>query len=238
MLGFDALDAQPPGDESSSPGKVPRANADQVNFKFTGTAATRGTDFSWAPAVASYTGAGAATLGVTAAAAGQHSAPVSGVGTGAAALAVSASAQAAHGVAGAGAATLGLNDSASAGHGIAGAEAAALTLTASGGAAHGIAGTVSVGLACTAAGVAQHPRYEVRGSVMQGGILINRRVRVYNRTTGALVGEGDTVTGKFNLHTGFAPAEHYVVPVNLADDATDWLPPVANRVLSVLAQDV
>jgi hypothetical protein len=36
---------------------------------------------------------------------------------------------------------------------------------------------------------------------------------------------------------GYALGEYYVVPLDLASDAVDWLPPVANRVLSVLVAD-
>jgi len=47
----------------------------------------------------------------------------------------------------------------------------------------------------------------------------------------------DTVIGKFRLHTGFTPAEHYITPIDLAEGATDWSPPTANRIVSVLALD-
>lgn len=80
-------------------------------------------------------------------------------------------------------------------------------------------------------------RYELKGEVRQSGVLINRRVRAYRLDTGALVNEGDTVAGRFRLHTGFASAEYYVIPLDLADNAADWTPPCANRLVSVLAMD-
>lgn len=70
-----------------------------------------------------------------------------------------------------------------------------------------------------------------------GGVLVNRRVRAYLRETGALLGQADTVAGHFKVHAGFAEAECYATPIDLDADATDWLPPTANRILSVLADD-
>lgn len=124
------------------------------------------------------------------------------------------------------------------GHGIAGASDAALSFTAQSIAAHGIAAAGAGALSFTATAVAVHERYELRGEVRQGDVLVNRRVRAHLRSTGALVGEGDTVAGRFSMHAGFAQAEHYIVPVHMDAAATDWSPPTANRVLSVLAQDV
>lgn len=122
-------------------------------------------------------------------------------------------------------------------HGVAGSGSAAITLSATGAGAHGVAGSAiaSLGLSATAAGIVE--RYEVRGEVRKDGILINRLVRVYRRDTGALVGEQETTAGRFALHCGFVEREHYLVPIDLANDAVDWAPPVANRVLSVLASD-
>jgi len=122
--------------------------------------------------------------------------------------------------------------------GVAGSITSTLDISAAAAGAHGVAGTIACELMITAAVVGVHERYELRGEVRQGGVLVNRRVRAHRRDTGALVGEGDTVAGRFQIHAGFAPAEHYIVPVHLDDAATDWSPPVANRVLSVLAQDV
>lgn len=80
-------------------------------------------------------------------------------------------------------------------------------------------------------------RYELRGEVRDHGVLVERRVRAYRRDTGALVGEVDTVTGRFTIHVGFEAAEYYLVPVHLDAGATDYAPPCANRVVSVLAED-
>lgn len=80
-------------------------------------------------------------------------------------------------------------------------------------------------------------RYELRGEVRDQGVLVNRTVRVYRRDTGALTAEGDTVSGAFAIHAGFAAGEYYLVPINLDPAATDFAPPCANRVTSVLAMD-
>ncbi|MCM2310296.1 MAG: hypothetical protein NDI84_02735 [Steroidobacteraceae bacterium] len=80
-------------------------------------------------------------------------------------------------------------------------------------------------------------RYELRGEVRDQGVLVNRRVRAYRRSNGALIAEVDTVGGLFALPVGFSPAEYYLVPVNLDPAATDYAPPCANRVTSVLAMD-
>lgn len=103
---------------------------------------------------------------------------------------------------------------------------------------HGVAGAGEVTFDFVPAAVALHPRYEARGVVRQGGVLLNRRVRVYDRLTGALLSQGDTVAGKFNLHSGFAESEVYAMPIDLSEGAVDFRPPVANRVRTVLAQDV
>lgn len=80
-------------------------------------------------------------------------------------------------------------------------------------------------------------RYELRGEVRDQGVLVNRRVRAHRRDTGALVAEADTVAGVFVLPAGFAADEYYLVPINLDAGATDFSPPCANRVTSVLAMD-
>lgn len=103
-----------------------------------------------------------------------------------------------------------------------------------------------VPVVATVRGLGHHPegtlsgtvvRYELRGSVRNQGMLVERRVRAYRRDTGALVGEADTVGGYFQLHVGFEGREHYIVPVHLDETATDYSPPCVNRVVSVLAQD-
>lgn len=102
------------------------------------------------------------------------------------------------------------------------------------GAAHAV---IHLAGAITGLAPAQHPRHELRGEVRLGGVLVNRRVRAYARDTGALLGEADTVAGKFRVHAGFAAIECYATPIDLSPGATDWLPPTANRILAVLASD-
>lgn len=103
---------------------------------------------------------------------------------------------------------------------------------------HGVAGVLDLATDAAALQIdAIVLRYELRGEVRDTGVLVDRRVRAYRRDTGTLIGEADTVAGRFRIHTGFEPREHYVVPIHLAVEATDYAPPCANRVLSVLAQD-
>lgn len=115
--------------------------------------------------------------------------------------------------------------------------AATLDFTPASQARHGVAGQGAVVLEFAPAGVAAHPRYQLRGQVQDGGTLVDRRVRAYKRSTGALIAQADTVAGLFALDVGFTLDEFYVVPVDLSNDAEDWTPPVANRVLSVLKVD-
>lgn len=217
----------------------PPANAVDVAFSAGTPSANAAAMLDLDPAAAAAHGvrvAAAAELELLAEASGTYTSGTVVV-TAAAALDLVAQAEADHGVAGAVAAGVELDAAAGAAHGIGGTAAADLELTATAAAAHGIAGTTAAVLTLDAATIAVHQRYEVRGEVRQAGVLVNRRVRVYLRDTGALAGEADTVAGKFSVHTGFAAAEHYVVPVHLDEAATDWKPPVANRVVSVLAQD-
>lgn len=81
-------------------------------------------------------------------------------------------------------------------------------------------------------------RYELRGIVRNQGVLVERRVRAYERMTGAFAGEADTVAGAFSIHVGFDPGEYVVLPIDLSESATDYAPPAANRVLSLLARDI
>lgn len=182
------------------------------------------------------------------------------VGAGAGVLSFTGAGSAAHGVAGAGAGTLGFTGAgegehtnpsvegsgagelqftgAGAGaHGVAGAGAGALDFTGTGTAAHGVAGVGGGALAFAGAGAAQHLRYEVRGEVRLGGVLVNRRVRCYKRSSGELMGQADTVVGRYRVHAGFDNAEVYVTAIDLGGDATDWIPPTANRLVPVLASD-
>jgi len=123
-------------------------------------------------------------------------------------------------------------------HGVKGAGVATLDFTPEAHAKHGVKGAGAATLDFTPAGVGLVVRYEVRGEVRLQGALVNRRVRTYNRATGALIGDHNTVGGKFKVHAGFAAEEHYIIPIDLASDATDFLPPCANRVTSVLASDI
>ncbi len=163
---------------------------------------------------------GAAVIGpVIAAGVAEHTSPEV-FAVGAAIIGpVTAAAQAAHGVAAVGAAVIG-------------------PVTAVGQGAHGI---TAVGAAIigpvVAAGVAHHPRYSLKGEVRDGGVLVNRTVRAYLRSSGALIGEQMTDVGRFDIHAGFAEAEHYLLPIDLSGDAADFMPPAVNRVLSVLAVD-
>lgn len=155
----------------------------------------------------------------------------------AASVPVSAASDVAHGVAADGVASIPIAADVAAAHGVSIAAVASIGVTAASDVVHGVAldGIASVALSAAASITVE--RYELRGEVRLGGVLVNRRVRAYSRSTGALVGEVDTVIGRFAVHTGFAPAEHYITPVDLADGATDWSPPTANRIMSVLAMD-
>jgi hypothetical protein len=204
----------------------------------------------------SVSGTGAVTLDIVAAASGAHGAAgVAAValdiaavaegeyqsinisGDAAVTLSFAVSATGGHGVTGAAAVTLDMFGEAVVGHGVASDVAATLDLVAAASAAHGVAGHGAVTLTLTAVAVAAHERYELRGEVRQGGVLVNRRVRAYRRDSGTLVGEADTVAGRFSVHTGLEPREHYIVPIDVSEGAADWTPAVANRVTSVLAQD-
>ena len=154
-----------------------------------------------------------------------------------ASVAVLAAADAVHGVAVAGVASVAATAELVGVHGVTLAAAASLPVQALQDVAHGVAldGTAAIGLSA-AAGITVE-RYELRGEVRLSGMLVNRRVRAYSRASGALLGEADTVVGKFCVPAGFAEAECYVTPIDLSDAATDWLPPTANRITSVLALD-
>lgn len=146
----------------------------------------------------------------------------------------------AHGVSVVGAAVIGpVIAAGDAAHGVAAVGAATLgPVTALGGMAHGIsvAGVATLG-PVVAAGDVLHPRYVLKGEVRDAGVLVNRTVRAYRRSDGALIGEQLTDLGRFDIHAGFTASEHYLLPIDLDSGATDFTPPAANRVLSVLAED-
>lgn len=100
-----------------------------------------------------------------------------------------------------------------------------------------VTGTAAATVGVVGAVVAVHPRYSLKGEVRDGGVLVNRRVRVYTRSDGELFAEQDTTLGAFDIPAGFSEDEFYLVPINLDPSAEDWSPPCANRVLSVLAAD-
>lgn len=174
-----------------------------------------------------FTGAGTAAHGVTGA--GSGTLPLSGTGSAEHSVA---------GVGGAGDGALDFMGGGSATHGIAGVAAGALSFAGAGTAVHGISTTGAGALGFTGACVALHLRYEVRGEVRLGGALVNRRARCYKRASGELAGQADTVVGKYRVHAGFDDAEVYVTAIDMADSATDWIPPTANRLVPVLADDI
>jgi len=117
--------------------------------------------------------------------------------------------------------------------------AATLALDGSIAAVHARTATMSATLPMDGSIAGLHPRYRLHGELRDGGALVTspRRVRAHKRSNGALVAEVDTGTGVFDIEVGYALDEFYVVPIDLSSDAVDWVPPVANRVLSVLVAD-
>lgn len=171
-------------------------------------------NFSWA--VTEITGTGEGTLALTGSAEGEHTNPsVDGTGT----------------------ATLPFAGTAVGVHAVGGPASGAFPFSAEAVGKHGAAGPAAGIFGLAGAAVAVHPRYELRGVVKVGGALVDRRVRAYNRDSGELVGQVDTVAGAFVIRVGFAEDEFYVTPIDLDDAAVDWKPPTANRVLSVLVED-
>jgi len=236
MLGFDALSSHALGEIPPTRGDVPVVHADQAHFAFDGTPYVPSSDFEFGETATEVIADLRVTLELSAEINAEHDSPERDA-TLAATLDFAPNVEAAHGVAGDARATLDFTADVQASHGVAGTVAAQLDFTAAVQAAHGVTADLGAVLEFAPAIEAVHERYELRGVVRVGGILVNRRVRAYLRSTGALVGEADTVAGKFWIHTGFTPVEHYVVPVHLDEAATDYAPPTRNRVVSVLAQD-
>lgn len=82
-------------------------------------------------------------------------------------------------------------------------------------------------------------RYELRGKVRaEGGALLVRRVRAYRRDSGAMEAEGDSTGGKVRLDVGLTQREYYTIPIDLDEAAIDFNPACANRIESVLADDL
>lgn len=212
---------------------------DAAQFSWVGAAAytppaAGSASFTWEPAGAAGTGAG--VLDFTGAGVARHG--VAGVGMGV--LDFAGAGVAEHGivsVVGSGSGELGFAGAGVARHGVAGVGAGVLGFAGASAGAHGVAGTGSCALGFAGAGVAAHVRYEVRGEVRIGSVLVNRRVRCYKRSTGALTGQADTVAGVYRVHAGFDDAEVYVTAIDMAEAATDWIPPTANRLVPVLASD-
>lgn len=254
MLGFSPLSSRPFGTTPTPPGPFVRPAAANASVQFLGLVYTPTGDATWkkgvettiaavVPVVAAggaahgVAGSGVATVAITAAL--DMDFTMSGVSTTIEAVVpVVAAGDAAHGVAGSGAATVGVTAAAAATHGVAGSISATVAVVSAGSVAHGVAADAAATVTLAASIQAVVERYELRGEVRLGGILVNRRVRAYRRDTGALVNEADTVAGRFRIHAGFESGiEFTVLPIDLANDAIDWTPPVANRVLPELAFD-
>lgn len=212
---------------------------DAADFSWVGVAAYTppagsAANFTWEPA--GPTGTGAGTLALVGAGSAAHG--VAGVGAGG--LAFTGAGAGEHTgvvIVGDGAGEIDFAGAGSGAHGVSGAGLGALAFAGSGSGAHGVAGVGGGALAFAGAGAAQHLRYEVRGEVRLGGVLVNRRVRCYKRASGELVGQADTVVGRYRVHAGFDTAEVYVTAIDLGGSATDWIPPTANRLVPVLASD-
>ena len=155
----------------------------------------------------------------------------------AASIPVVAAAEAVHGVAVSGVASVPITAEMSAAHGVSVAAVATVSVQALQNSVHGVALDSIAAISVSAAADITVERYELRGEVRLSGVLVNRRVRAYLRSSGVLLGEADTAVGRFRVHTGFAASECYVTPIDMTDGATDWLPPTANRITSVLAMD-
>lgn len=215
----------------------PAGNA--VNFSWQGTGAyvapvSPNVNFRF-PAD-SFVATGAGTISITGAASGKHGYAATGAGT----IGLTGSATATYTsttITAVGAGTIALTAAAAAAHGVAGTAAGALAISGAASGKHGVAAAGAGSISFSGAASAIHYRYEVTGEVRSSGVLVNRHVRVYRRDTGALAGEGDTVIGKFRITTGHEAVEHYIVPLDMSDGATDYTPPIANRVTAVLAQD-
>lgn len=181
-------------------------------------------------------GIGAGTLGFSGSGVGAHG--VAGVGAGE--LPFGGAGVAEHGppaVEGVGAGALEFAGAGVGVHGVAGVGIGALPFGGAGVTAHGVAGVGAGVLPFLGVSAAVHMRYEVRGEVRLGGVLVNRRVRCYKRESGELTGQADTLAGRYRVHAGFDDDEVYTLAIDLDAGATDWVPPTANRLVPVLADD-
>lgn len=211
-----------------------------VDFTWVGTTAytppaSTAVNFTWGASIPEVTGTGAGVVPVG----GAAGAVAGAVGAGVATVPVAGEGAGYFGdmVVGVGGGVVPVIGAAAAVSGSFGAAAASVPVTGGAAGLAGAAGAASAIIRIGAEGVALHPRYELAGSVKIGGVLVDRQVRAYLRSTGALVGDVATVAGVFRIHAGFEEDEYYVTPVDLSPSAVDWSPPTANRVLSVLAVD-
>lgn len=211
-----------------------------ANFSWVGLAAYtppayNAANFSWAPVVADVTGTGAGVVPVTGAGSGVLA--FTGVGSGAVPVTGAGVGQFDQVITGDGAGQVPIVGG---GAGYAGASGAGVGVVPVAGASvgdYGASGAGAGAIPVVGAGLAVHERYELVGVVKIGEALVNRRVRAYLRSSGALVAQADTVAGAFRIPVGVVEDEYYLTPIDLAPGATDWLPPTANRVTSVLAVD-
>ena len=254
MLGFAPLSTRPLDTTPAPPGPYVRPAAADVSLQFPGASYTRTSDATWSnsneasiAATVAVVAASALDYGVSAGAVATVAISASGdlevpfygnTALIAAAVSVVAGAAAPHGVAATLSVGVGVAAAAEAAHGVAATAAASVGVTAGAAARHGVAVSAIGAIATKGTLSLLVERYELVGEVRLGGILVNRRVRAYRRDTGALVNEADTVAGRFCIHSGFESGiEFTVLPIDLASAATDWTPPVANRVLPELAFD-
>lgn len=91
----------------------------------------------------------------------------------------------------------------------------------------------------TASGTFIMEVYCLSGAVQnENGMPMVRTVRAHRLSDGALAAE--TVTnssGIFDINVGFESAEFYVIALDTGPEGSDYLPPVTNRVTSVLRYD-
>lgn len=211
-----------------------------VNFTWVGAPAYtppayNAVNFTWAPAVSDVIGTGAGVVSVTGAGTGVLA--FVGVGDGVVPITGAGGGQFGEVITGDGAGVVPITGDGAGLAGAAGAGAGVVPVFGAGAGDHGASGAGAGAITVVGAAVAVHQRYELVGVVKIGEALVNRRVRAYLRSSGALVAQADTVAGAFRIPVGVVEDEFYLTPIDLAPGATDWLPPTANRVTSVLAVD-
>ncbi len=81
-------------------------------------------------------------------------------------------------------------------------------------------------------------QYVVQGQVRsQEWGLLQRSIRAYERTSGELLATQESAGGFFDLVVAFHEVECYVISIDTYEHAVDFVPPIANRVVAVLADD-